>query len=130
MSIRGTTSAIQIRIDKGSPTLAKPMLRQKLAQVTLIDMGYFPRGRKAPAVVTPNLPASLRSGEELTRKVHEELSSLDATSGKAEEMFGGIRSVSHMVMGPLSIPQWRKFHLVHGEHHVKQIRRIRQDHQV
>ncbi len=130
MSFRTTTAVIQVRIDKGSPTLAKPMLRQKMAQVSLIAMGYFPRGRKAPSAVSPAFPASLRTGEELTRKVHEELSALDTASDKAEEMFGGIRCVSHIVMGPLSIPQWRKFHLVHGEHHVKQIRRIRQDHQV
>ena len=30
-------------------------------------------------------------------------------------------------LGPLSIDQWRKFHLVHGLHHVKQIRRLRSE---
>ncbi len=29
------------------------------------------------------------------------------------------------VLGPLNIDQWRKFHLVHGEHHLKQIAAIR-----
>jgi hypothetical protein len=29
------------------------------------------------------------------------------------------------VLGPFSIEQWRKFHLVHGRHHVKQIRQRR-----
>jgi hypothetical protein len=29
------------------------------------------------------------------------------------------------VLGPLSMQQWRKFHLIHGRHHLKQIARIR-----
>src|SRR6266487_2524129 len=37
---------------------------------------------------------------------------------------------SHTVLGPLNIDQWRKFQLVHGEHHLKQIAAIRKAHNV
>jgi hypothetical protein len=33
-----------------------------------------------------------------------------------------------MILGPLTIRQWRKFHLIHGRHHIKQIRAIRAAH--
>jgi hypothetical protein len=33
-----------------------------------------------------------------------------------------------MVLGPLSINQWSRFQLIHGEHHVKQILAIRDAH--
>src|ERR1700721_2221583 len=36
---------------------------------------------------------------------------------------GGI--MGDPILGPLTAGQWRKFHLVHGMHHVKQIRRLR-----
>jgi hypothetical protein len=30
-----------------------------------------------------------------------------------------------VVLGPLTIPQWRRFHLVHTQHHMKQVARLR-----
>jgi hypothetical protein len=33
--------------------------------------------------------------------------------------------LDHPILGPFSIAQWRKFHLVHGLHHVKQIQRLK-----
>jgi hypothetical protein len=35
------------------------------------------------------------------------------------------RLLDHPVLGPLTARQWRKFHWVHGRHHVKQILRLR-----
>ncbi|MGZ7099671.1 MAG: DUF1569 domain-containing protein [Candidatus Angelobacter sp.] len=34
--------------------------------------------------------------------------------------------MDHPVLGPLTAAEWRKFHLVHGLHHVKQIRSLRE----
>jgi hypothetical protein len=130
LSYRSTVGVLQTRIEKGKPTLAKPMLQQRVGQLYLITLGYFPRGRKAPPAVSPTLPAPLRDGEELTRRLHEDLTALDHAAAAAEALFGNRRCASHIVMGPLSPQQWRKFHLVHGEHHIKQIRKIRQDHLV
>jgi hypothetical protein len=45
-----------------------------------------------------------------------------------EAKFGSrIKVLDHPILGPLSIDQWRRFHLVHGLHHVKQIRRLRRE---
>jgi len=33
--------------------------------------------------------------------------------------------MEHPFLGPFSIAQWRKFHLRHGMHHLKQIQRLR-----
>jgi hypothetical protein len=35
-----------------------------------------------------------------------------------------VRVLDHPLLGPFSIWQWRKFHLVHGLHHGKQIRNL------
>jgi hypothetical protein len=34
------------------------------------------------------------------------------------------------VLGPLSAQQWRRFHQVHGQHHLRQIHAIRAEHGV
>jgi hypothetical protein len=54
--------------------------------------------------------------------------SLDRKIAAAEKMFGPhCRAINHMVLGPLSAMQWRRFHLVHGRHHIKQIQAIRKE---
>ncbi|HEY3972851.1 MAG TPA: DUF1569 domain-containing protein [Candidatus Sulfotelmatobacter sp.] len=46
---------------------------------------------------------------------------------RCEKQQGRSRKLlDHPILGPLTGNQWRKFHLVHGLHHVKQIRRLRQ----
>jgi len=51
---------------------------------------------------------------------------MDDIIGRCEEKIGrGKKLLDHPILGPLTGTQWRKFHLVHGLHHVKQIRRLR-----
>lgn len=125
---KGSTPTIQARVDKRSGTRAKPTLRQYLGQFFIVTMGRFPNGRAAPAAVTPSLPVTVQTGEELAKRVHSELLKLDEVTARGEHLFGDRRAVSHIVLGPLSMQQWRRFHLIHGMHHVRQIRRIRSDH--
>ena len=129
LTYRSTAVLLQTRIDKGSPTKARPMPQQRAAQFLVITLGHFPPGRLSPPEVSPTLPASLRNGEELTRRVHDDLVGMDYAACAAEALFGTGRCASHMALGPLTIPQWRQFHLIHGQHHVRQIRRIRQNYQ-
>jgi len=129
LSYRSSWLVFQKRIDKAAPTQAKPSLRQRMAQA-MIGMGYFPRGRQAPAEVSPEPSEIHRPGDELARKIEEELTRLDAAASEAERLFGKRQFATHFVLGPLSARQWRRFHLVHGLHHVKQIRQIRLEHNI
>ena len=125
---RGTIPAISARVDKRSATRAKPNLRQRIAQFMIIQLGQFPNGRIAPAAVSPSLPTTVQSGDELAAKVSAELRKLDEVTARGEHLFGDRRAVAHIILGPLSMQQWRRFHLIHGRHHLKQIRNIRLDH--
>ncbi len=128
LSYEATETAINVRVAKQSPTRASPSIPQRVGQYTVIRLGYFPAGRKAPPLVTPGATELSSSGEELTHAVAEHLSRLDVLFDEAERMFGGsARSVSHMILGPLSIDQWRRFQVIHGRHHLKQILAIRTD---
>lgn len=128
LSYRSTSTVFQARLDRGSPTRARPTLRQRLAQFTIVSLGRFPTGFKAPAAVFPSRPDCVRTGPELAERVHIELARVDELARQAEALFGNQRAISHMVLGPLSVGHWLRFHLVHGRHHLQQIRRIRRDH--
>jgi len=122
-----TIPIIQARVEKRSATRAKPTLQQRIGQFLVITLGRFPNGRAAPAAVSPTLPTTVQSGEELAARVSAELRRLDEVTTQGEHLFGNRRAVAHIILGPLSMHQWRRFHLIHGRHHVKQIRAIRRD---
>jgi hypothetical protein len=131
LTYTATVEAMDSRIAKASATRAKPSAMQYLAQFALIRIGYFPRGRKAPGRVTASLDECAATGSNLARELEIALSLMDARIDHAETIFGSHRRViNHMVLGPLSIDQWRKFHLIHGRHHIKQIMAIRREHEV
>jgi hypothetical protein len=132
LSYAGTQAAIEARVAKRTPTRAKPALLQHFGQYTLIHLGYFPTGRKSPAPVTPP-PSTAHplSGEALTHSAAEYLARLNQLLIEAENIFGATdRFASHMVLGPLSVNQWSRFQLIHGEHHIKQILAIRRAHHI
>ena len=129
LTYSSTEETIAARLAKGRPTRTKPGLMQRVSQYTVIRLGYFPRGRKAPALVMPPAEtATPLSGEELAHRVREQLLRLHELCNDAEKVFGEKQCASHHVMGPLSVAQWRRFHLIHGEHHARQILAIRKEH--
>ena len=131
LTYTGNETVLETRIAKRSPTRAKPSLPQRLGQYTVLRLGYFPTGRKAPPLVTPPAVTNPLSGDELTQAAAEHLARLDQRCTEAGKLFGDTeRCATHVILGPLSIVQWRKFQIVHGEHHLKQIAAIRKSHAV
>jgi DinB superfamily len=124
-----TGRSLEDRIAKGRPTQAPILLKHRARQFVVMTLGAFPGRRTAPALVDPS-PAKPATGRALIRAVHHELTSLDQRANQAESLFKDLPTASHHVLGPLSIPQWRKFHLVHTRRHIKQILAIRRDHAV
>ena len=128
MTYQSNTQQIAARIEKGRPVKTPATLRQRIGQFVLITLGRFPKGFEAPAQVAPSIVTSPRSGKAISERVTAVLSKLDEVCVEAERRFGAQRSVTHLRLGPLSIQQWRRFHLVHGLHHVRQIEAIRREH--
>ncbi len=122
-----TLGIFEERLLKGRCTKAKPTMQQRLAQWGITRLGYFPRGRKAPEQVTPQAVLPAESGYEIFARLTARLAALQTIFVEAETAFGQRRCVSHMVLGPMSVEQWRRFHAVHGEHHLKQMRAIRSE---
>jgi hypothetical protein len=131
LTYSSTETAINARLTKRTPTRARPTLAHRVFQFAVTRCGYFLTGREAPEMVTPQPTTHTLSGEDLARATAEHLVRLDLLFTEAETLFGpASQCASHTVLGPLNIDQWRKFQLVHGEHHLKQIAAIRKAHNV
>jgi hypothetical protein len=131
LTYSSTETTTNARLAKRTPTRAKPTVQHRISQFAVTQCGYFPTGREAPPMVTPQPTTHPLSGDDLAHATAEHLARLDLIFNEAETLFGpATQCVTHAVLGPLNIDQWRKFHLVHGEHHLKQIAAIRKAHYI
>lgn len=64
------------------------------------------------------------TGSELVVAMKNELEHMDRLLDTCRDQFGMQRIASHFIFGPLRVDQWRRFHVVHGRHHLKQLARI------
>jgi hypothetical protein len=66
-------------------------------------------------------------GMKVRAEVGAKIVEMDAIIAQCEARFGrSSRLLDHPILGPLTAMQWRKFHFVHGRHHVKQLLRLRE----
>lgn len=88
----------------------------------MLGLSYLPTGREAPQFTLPRGTP----GETVQAEIGLRISEMDDMIARCEGKFGLRRKLlDHPILGLLTGEEWRKFHLVHGRHHVKQIRRLR-----
>ena len=123
LSYTGTVKAFERCLGAGKPLASSPKHKQRVAVALVIGLGYMPEGRKAPKATVPRgTPVERVLGE-----IGRQIAAMDDVIGCCESRYGrGARLVDHPVLGPLTGQQWRKFHWVHGQHHVKQILRLKE----
>ncbi len=134
LSYSSTADTVLNRLNKDRPTQALATVPQRCMQFFVTRLGFFPSGKEAPSVVMPPAPSSSSefhmSGGMLAQETARYLDQTDQVLEKAHSRFGSARFASHSVLGPLNATQWRRFHLAHGRHHLKQIWAIRRDHKI
>lgn len=120
----GTARLMRKCLEGGKPLASAPTLKQRLAALVVTGLGYFPTGRPAPEFTQPK---GLSGGAAL-QAIRDNLVAMDQALAECEQRFGTeVKIADHVVLGPLAIPQWRRFHWVHTRHHMKQIERLRGD---
>ena len=118
----GTVPGLEKCCDRDR-TIAKPAtMYERLATVLVINLGYFPSGRPAPAMT---IPRGMQP-EESMNVIRHSLSAMDELFSHCEQRFGNAKLMNHPALGPLSADEWRKFHWLHTRHHMKQIVALRQ----
>jgi hypothetical protein len=122
LTYRGTLKGCERCLQDGKPLARTPTLQDRIRTTVVVGLGYMPKGRKAPVRSTPRgMPAA-----EVVKAIGPEIAAMDEAIAKCETRFGrSTRILDHPLLGPLTAQQWRKFHWVHGCHHVKQILKLR-----
>ena len=122
LTYAGSVKGFERCLQEGRPLVHSVTLKERLATLLVTEFGYFPEGRKAPERTVPRGMAA----EEVVKVIGEELAAMDHLITQCEIRFGrSTRILDHPVLGPLTARQWRKFHLVHAQHHMKQIWKLR-----
>jgi len=118
----GTTAKmLELSMDSGVPPRVRTAnLSEFLKKVLVVNLGVTPSGAKSPEVVTPKGD----SGPVALERVFVNLERMDSAITSAEERWGNKSPIAmHPVLGPLNAGQWRKFHYIHGHHHVVQMQK-------
>lgn len=129
LTYASTATLFEKRIAKGIPTQSRPTPSQRVKSFVVLQLGHMPNGRTAPEAVSPTHTTPL-TGEELIRLATEKLLRLDANLDQAESVFGSTSAITHAILGPMCARDWRRFHCVHGAHHIQQILAIRNEHRI
>ncbi len=123
LTYTGTTKAFERCLQAGQPQVRTRVLRDRAKTVVVLGLGYMPEGRKSPKHALPRGMAP----EQVAREIGSSISAMDEAISQCEARFGEQnRLLDHPILGPLTGRQWRKFHWVHGRHHLKQIQNLRQ----
>jgi hypothetical protein len=114
----GTAKGFERCLEKSAPLATSTTLKQRLQQFALLNLGYFPEGRQAPKFILPTGELDLNAVIDAVRR---DLARLDDAASKTKQALGSGKMLDHPILGALTVDQWLKFHVVHTEHHAKQI---------
>jgi len=123
LTYTGTIRGFEKVMESGKPLASQASVMDRLRTFVVVGLGRMPEGRTAPANTRPKGLAAEKVRDETDAKI----AAMDAIIAKCEARFGqGTKLLNHPILGPLTATQWRKFHLVHGRHHRKQLLRLRE----
>jgi len=126
LTYRATSGLLESRLRKGrSSQHQNRTWLQRLLQVMILGCGRLPQG---VPTLDENRPSpgefAAMDGEQLGSALCAEMQWMDALLERCRHRFGTERVGNHPWLGPLRVDQWRRFHVVHGLHHVEQLRSI------
>jgi hypothetical protein len=122
LTYTGTVKGLERCLHEDKPLARAPLLKDRMRTLVVTGLRHFPEGRKAPERAQPRG----MHADEVLREIRPRISAMDDLITQCEARFGKrTRVLDHPVLGPLTARQWRMFHWVHGQHHLKQIRKLR-----
>jgi Protein of unknown function (DUF1569) len=127
LSMDATRATLEERLAKGRPGRNQRRTRTEwLLQLMILSAGHMPKGVGAPRETTPAESMQSSGVRELSERLETAIESLDATLDQCRQRFGMERVGRHFLLGPLRIDQWRRYHVLHLRHHLKQMCALRE----
>jgi hypothetical protein len=126
LGYRLTAGNLETRLKKGrlSRKQTRTCLQWSL-QLMILSFGYLPQGVPALDETMP-VPGRFTAmdGQQLDDLLRREMNAMDALLDSCRHKFGIERVATHPWLGPLRVDQWRRFHAVHGLHHMTQLQSV------
>jgi hypothetical protein len=126
LGYRVTSSALKTRLKKGhlSRNRKRTHLQWSL-QLMILTFGRHPWGVPALDETIPVAGSfAAMDGQQLGNLMRQEIDAMDKLFDACRRKFGMERVAVHPFLGPLRVDQWRRFHVVHGLHHLTQLRSV------
>ena len=124
LTYRATTIALDRCLEVGKTATTTPTLSMRMYAFVVLKLEHLPAGRPAP-------PGTIPKGaplEMVMARIPGDIAAMDEAIRRCEERFGNCEKLAdNPVLGPLTAAQWRKFHWLHGQHHTRQIERLKQN---
>jgi hypothetical protein len=123
LTYTGTIKGFERMLQADKPLATTLSMKQRLRTLVVLGFNYLPSGRKSPPTATPKGSPGAKVRSEFGIKI----AAMDRIISQCEERFGrNTKLLDHPILGPLTGQQWKKFHAIHGRHHVKQLQQLRQ----
>ena len=127
LSMDATCKELEQRLEKGRVQRRVQRTRAEWAlQLMVLSMGHMPRGVPAIPETVPATEEGTVGVRDLVAQLEAAIEKMDATFDQARQMFGMERVGRHFLLGPLRVDQWRRYHVLHLRHHLKQVADVRQ----
>jgi hypothetical protein len=122
LAFGGTAKFLGKVATDGKSVASQVTFKQRIGIAVVTSGEIIPGGRKAPQGVMPKgMPA-----DQVLATIRKHLADMDEAISACEAKLGTkIKIADHPVLGPLTVKQWRKFHMVHTRHHMKQVVTLR-----
>jgi hypothetical protein len=119
LTFRLNVSALDKALESGETKARKPTLAQRVSRTVVIGFGYFPKATAPDAVA----PSGSIPPEQARAEILGALEGVYAKLDVAAERFGTRTPIlKHAFFAALTVPQWRRFHWRHVQHHMRQVR--------
>ena len=124
LTYTGTIKGCERCLAAKKPMATPQNLKQKFRAFAVTTVGYYPSGVKSPSTVRPKgVPC-----EQVLGNIAQQITAMDEWISRCEDSYGKqTKLMDHPIMGALNAAQWRKFHWVHGMHHIRQISQLRKE---
>jgi hypothetical protein len=122
LTYTGTLRGFQRSLQADKPIATAPSRKHRFSTFVVLKLQYFPKGRQAPVTTRPKgTPAKV-----VLPAIHENIAAMEDAIRACAQKFGNrVKLVDHPILGPLTADEWRKFHWLHGRHHVRQIQQLK-----
>lgn len=122
LTYTGTVKGCQRSLEAGKPLATAPTWKQRVGAFAVLGLSYLPEGQKSPERALPRGVDPQKVLDEICPQV----ALMDELLRRCEQNYGtSTKLMNHPILGPLTAQEWRKFHWIHGNHHLKQIERLR-----